>query len=53
MFKKKVHGLILTHKAFGRFLALWAFFIGDFLAPWVFLTPIHMGQSLALLVESN
>jgi len=47
MFRKEVHWLALTYRAFVCFLAMWAFLIGGFLALWALLVPTHVGQCQA------
>ena len=52
MLKMKAHGLVLTHRAFVGFLALWTSLMG-FFSMWAFLALTHMVQGQALWAGSN
>ena len=39
----KAHGLSLTHRTFGGFLALWASLMGAFFSMWAFFGPSPQG----------
>jgi len=42
MYKKEAHELVMSHRAFVGFLALWTILIEDFLAMWTLLSPTHV-----------
>jgi len=48
MWKIKVHGLALAHRAFVGFLSLWTTLLGAFFLMWTLFALAHMDQGQAL-----